>query len=304
MRNAERPRTAPCFRRDNEGDAQRSLPVSLPESGAERPREPRARRAPRWALPATRSGAPLLPRPLPAHPAAPRAAGSRPGRGRRRRDGSRVRRRRKRRRWALGLPRLAAGPGGRLAPRGPHVPPAGPRGRTEREAEGEAAPAAAGRPERGRPGRRGRSREEEEAAMEGLAGYVYKAASEGRVLTLAALLLNRSESDIKYLLGYVSQHGGQRSTPLIIAARNGHTKVVRLLLEHYRVQTQQTGTVRFDGYVGPAARCLGPGTGPGGGGWMGPVLLLLTVCLGPALGLVVVCPGPGCGVRTACRGLS
>ena len=117
-------------------------------------------------------------------------------------------------------------------------------------------------------------------------------------------LLNRSESDIKYLLGYVSQHGGQRSTPLIIAARNGHTKVVRLLLEHYRVQTQQTGTVRFDGYVGPAARCLGPGTGPGGGGWMGPVLLLLTVCLGPALGLVVVCPGPGCGVRTACRGLS
>lgn len=89
--------------------------------------------------------------------------------------------------------------------------------------------------------------------MEGLAGYVYKAASEGRVLTLAALLLNRSESDIKYLLGYVSQHGGQRSTPLIIAARNGHTKVVRLLLEHYRVQTQQTGTVRFDGYVELAA---------------------------------------------------
>lgn len=144
------------------------------------------------------------------------------------------------------------------------MPPAGHRGRTEEEAEGEAAPAAgqAGRPERGRPGRRGRSREEEEAAMEGLAGYVYKAASEGRVLTLAALLLNRSESDIKYLLGYVSQHGGQRSTPLIIAARNGHTKVVRLLLEHYRVQTQQTGTVRFDGYVRRAQRCR-HGTGPG-----------------------------------------
>lgn len=203
--------------------------------------------------------------------------------------------RRRRRRWALGLPRLAAGPGGRLAPSGPHVPPAGPRGRTEREAEGEAAPAAAGRPEQGRPGRRGRSREEEEAAMEGLAGYVYKAASEGRVLTLAALLLNRSESDIKYLLGYVSQHGGQRSTPLIIAARNGHTKVVRLLLEHYRVQTQQTGTVRFDGYVEP-------GTGPGFGVWMGPELLLVTVCLSPALGPVVVWPGPGYGVCTACPG--
>lgn len=101
--------------------------------------------------------------------------------------------------------------------------------------------------------------------MEGLAGYVYKAASEGRVLTLAALLLNRSESDIKYLLGYVSQHGGQRSTPLIIAARNGHAKVVRLLLEHYRVQTQQTGTVRFDGYVRPTENGGAAGTARGTG---------------------------------------
>lgn len=105
--------------------------------------------------------------------------------------------------------------------------------------------------------------------MEGLAGYVYKAASEGRVLTLAALLLNRSESDIKYLLGYVSQHGGQRSTPLIIAARNGHAKVVRLLLEHYRVQTQQTGTVRFDGYVRPTESGGTAGTARGTGRtWM------------------------------------
>lgn len=83
--------------------------------------------------------------------------------------------------------------------------------------------------------------------MDSLAGYVYKAASEGRVLTLAALLLNHSEVETRYLLSYVTEHGGQRSTPLIIAARNGHAKVVRLLLEHYRVETEQTGTVRFDG---------------------------------------------------------
>lgn len=85
--------------------------------------------------------------------------------------------------------------------------------------------------------------------MESLAGYVYKAASEGRVLTLAALLLNHSETETRYLLNYVTHLAGQRSTPLIIAARNGHEKVVRFLLDHYRVDTEQTGTVRFDGLV-------------------------------------------------------
>lgn len=99
--------------------------------------------------------------------------------------------------------------------------------------------------------------------MESLAGYVYKAASEGRVLTLAALLLNHSEAETRYLLSYVTQVAGQRSTPLIIAARNGHDKVVRLLLDHYRVDTEQTGTVRFDGYVIDGATALWCAAGAG-----------------------------------------
>ncbi|XP_061077966.1 protein fem-1 homolog B [Conger conger] len=99
--------------------------------------------------------------------------------------------------------------------------------------------------------------------MESLAGYVYKAASEGRVLTLAALLLNHSTAETHYLLSYVTQHAGQRSTPLIIAARNGHAKVVRLLLDHYRVETEQTGTVRFDGYVIDGATALWCAAGAG-----------------------------------------
>nr|XP_023670921.1 protein fem-1 homolog B [Paramormyrops kingsleyae] len=99
--------------------------------------------------------------------------------------------------------------------------------------------------------------------MDSLAGYVYKAASEGRVLTLAALLLNHSEAETRYLLSYVTQHAGQRSTPLIIAARNGHAKVVRLLLDHYGVDTEQTGTVRFDGYVIDGATALWCAAGAG-----------------------------------------
>ncbi|KAJ3595908.1 hypothetical protein NHX12_002320 [Muraenolepis orangiensis] len=99
--------------------------------------------------------------------------------------------------------------------------------------------------------------------MESLAGYVYKAASEGRVLTLAALLLNHPEAETRFLLGHVTELSGQRSTPLIIAARNGHVKVVRLLLEHYRVDPEQTGTVRFDGYVIDGATALWCAAGAG-----------------------------------------
>ncbi|XP_054476627.1 protein fem-1 homolog B [Anoplopoma fimbria] len=100
--------------------------------------------------------------------------------------------------------------------------------------------------------------------MESLAGYVYKAASEGRVLTLAALLLhNHPEAEVRFLLGHVTQVSGQRSTPLIIAARNGHDKVVRLLVDHYRVDTEQTGTVRFDGYVIDGATALWCAAGAG-----------------------------------------
>nr|XP_057931344.1 protein fem-1 homolog B [Doryrhamphus excisus] len=99
--------------------------------------------------------------------------------------------------------------------------------------------------------------------MESLAGYVYKAASEGRVLTLAALLLNHTEAETRFLLGYVTQLAGQRFTPLIIAARNGHDKVVRLLLDHYRVDTEQTGTVRFDSYVIDGATALWCAAGAG-----------------------------------------
>ncbi|TRY98837.1 hypothetical protein DNTS_027853 [Danionella cerebrum] len=102
-----------------------------------------------------------------------------------------------------------------------------------------------------------------EARLDSLARYVHRAASEGRVLTLAALLLNHSPIQTHFLLETVTHAAGQRSTPLIIAARNGHEKVVRLLLEHYRVDIEQTGTVRFDGYIIDGATALWCAAGAG-----------------------------------------
>ncbi|XP_071759114.2 protein fem-1 homolog B-like [Centroberyx gerrardi] len=92
--------------------------------------------------------------------------------------------------------------------------------------------------------------------MESLAGYVYKAASKGCVMKLAFLLRNHSESETRYLLSFVTELAGQRLTPLIIAAKKGHNNVVRLLLDHYQVDTELTGTVWFDGYISGGATAL------------------------------------------------
>uniref|UniRef100_A0A8C6RAJ7 Uncharacterized protein n=1 Tax=Nannospalax galili TaxID=1026970 RepID=A0A8C6RAJ7_NANGA len=75
--------------------------------------------------------------------------------------------------------------------------------------------------------------------------------SKDKVLTLAALLLNRSHSDVRCLLGHVSQGG--RLNP----------QAKRLLSEHYCVQTQQTGTIRFVGYVIDGATALWCAAGAG-----------------------------------------
>lgn len=44
------------------------------------------------------------------------------------------------------------------------------------------------------------------------------------------------------------EEDGQKCTPLIIAARNGHEKAIRTLLK-FNPDLEQEGTVKFDGYV-------------------------------------------------------
>lgn len=50
------------------------------------------------------------------------------------------------------------------------------------------------------------------------------------------------------VLNHLTLESGQNTTPLIIAARNGHEKTVLVLLKHFDADVEQTGTVRFDGY--------------------------------------------------------
>ena len=50
------------------------------------------------------------------------------------------------------------------------------------------------------------------------------------------------------VLSHLTLEDGQNTTPLIIAARNGHEKVVLVLLSNFKATVEQTGTVRFDGY--------------------------------------------------------
>ncbi len=58
------------------------------------------------------------------------------------------------------------------------------------------------------------------------------------------------------LLQLVEEEDGQRSTPLIIAARNGHDKVVKLLISRFRINLEQEGVVKFDGFKVEGATAL------------------------------------------------
>ncbi|XP_043933490.1 protein fem-1 homolog B-like isoform X2 [Protopterus annectens] len=85
--------------------------------------------------------------------------------------------------------------------------------------------------------------------MENLTHFVYKAAREGHVLTLAAVFLSYTEKEIRYLIEFATNENGKRFTPLIIAARNGHDKVVRLLLEHAKFKVRLQASLSFDDFL-------------------------------------------------------
>ncbi|KZC09299.1 Protein fem-1 like protein B [Dufourea novaeangliae] len=93
---------------------------------------------------------------------------------------------------------------------------------------------------------------------------VYYAAKDGMAIALYDLLSNKSPEQVDQIINQrVLEKNGQHCTPLIIAARNGHDKVVKILLEKFKPDLEQEGTVKFDGSVIEKASALWCAAGAG-----------------------------------------
>ncbi|EFN87550.1 protein fem-1 homolog B [Harpegnathos saltator] len=97
-----------------------------------------------------------------------------------------------------------------------------------------------------------------------LAKRIYYSARDGMAIALYTLLNDRSNADINRLINQkFLEDDGQRCTVLIIAARYGHDKVVKMLLDKFKPDLEQEGTVKFDGYVIEGASALWAAAGAG-----------------------------------------
>ncbi|XP_033211455.1 protein fem-1 homolog B isoform X2 [Belonocnema kinseyi] len=97
-----------------------------------------------------------------------------------------------------------------------------------------------------------------------LMNRVYYAARDGMAITLFALLNEKTPEQINCLINQkVLQEDGQRCTPLIVASRFGHDRVVKMLLDKFKPELEEEGTVKFDGYVIEGASALWCAAGAG-----------------------------------------
>ncbi|XP_024885798.1 protein fem-1 homolog B-like [Temnothorax curvispinosus] len=100
--------------------------------------------------------------------------------------------------------------------------------------------------------------------QQSLVKRIYYSARDGMAIALYSLLNDKSDVDVNYLINQkVLEDDGQRCTPLIVAARYGHNKVVRMLLDKFKPDLEQEGTVKFNGYVIEGASALWAAAGAG-----------------------------------------
>ncbi|XP_043255866.1 protein fem-1 homolog B [Colletes gigas] len=99
---------------------------------------------------------------------------------------------------------------------------------------------------------------------ESLITRVYYAAKDGMAIVLYDLLSNKPFEQVNYVINKkVLEEDGQQCTPLIIAARYGHDRVVKILLDKFKPDLEQEGTVKFDGCVIEKASALWCAAGAG-----------------------------------------
>jgi len=92
---------------------------------------------------------------------------------------------------------------------------------------------------------------------------VYLAARDGHATTVSNLLEAELMQDRDAVVNLTYCDGEQCCTPLIIAARNGHEKVVEVLLAQYSADVESEGVVKFDGHVIEGATALWCAAGAG-----------------------------------------
>ncbi|XP_076234737.1 protein fem-1 homolog B isoform X2 [Calliopsis andreniformis] len=86
---------------------------------------------------------------------------------------------------------------------------------------------------------------------------VYYAAKDGMAIALYDLLRDQSPEQINRVINQkVLEEDGHYCTPLIIAARYGHDKVVKILLDKFKPNLEEEGIVKFDGHVIKRASAL------------------------------------------------
>lgn len=116
------------------------------------------------------------------------------------------------------------------------------------------------------------SNENIEGEIKTLKQRVHAAARDGRAISIFAMLWNLSSDLVDEVLDFHTSENGQITTPLIIACRNGEEKVVSILVSKFKINLEQTGTVKFDGFVLEGATALWCAAGAG---HLGIVKLLL-----------------------------
>ncbi|XP_019768802.1 protein fem-1 homolog B isoform X2 [Dendroctonus ponderosae] len=86
---------------------------------------------------------------------------------------------------------------------------------------------------------------------------LYYAACTGMSISLYTMLSELDINEANQLLNEnLSDDEGQECSPLVAAARCGHEKVIRILLNKFNPDIEQEGVVKFDGYVIEGATAL------------------------------------------------